>query len=66
VSEEIKPNNNAKSRKVYVENGIEIAQKIGKLYVTYRKSYLEQYLKRKKIMMEVYHIFLRIQNKNIH
>jgi len=48
VSEEIKPNNNAKSRKVYVENGIEIAQKIGKLYVTYRKSYLEQYLKKKE------------------
>jgi len=48
VTEEIKPNNNAKSRKVYVENGIEIAQKIGKLYVTYRKSYLEQYLIKKE------------------
>jgi len=44
VSEEIKPNNNkVKSRKVYVENGIEIAQKIGKLYVTYRKKFIEQY-----------------------
>lgn len=29
--------------KVYIDNGIEIAKKIGKLYVTYRKKYIEQY-----------------------
>ena len=30
-------------KKVYIKNGIEIAQKIGKLYVTYRKKFIEQY-----------------------
>ena len=29
--------------KVYIKNGIEIAQKIGKLYVTYRRKFIEQY-----------------------
>ena len=31
------------NKKVYIKNGIEIAQKIGKLYVTYRKKFIEQY-----------------------
>ena len=48
MEEEIKPNNKVKNRKVYVENGIEIAQTIGKLYVTYRKRFIEQYYNKEK------------------
>jgi len=32
-----------KKNKVYVKDGIEIAKKMGKLYVTYRRKFIEQY-----------------------
>lgn len=31
------------NNRIYVENGIEIAKQMGKLYVTYRKRFIEQY-----------------------
>lgn len=34
--------------KTYVKDGIEIAQKMGKLYVTYRKKFIEQYYNKEK------------------
>jgi len=46
VEEVSTKSNTPKKKRVYIENGIEIAQKIGKLYVTYRKSHLIQYLKK--------------------
>ena len=32
-----------KNNKIYIKDGIKIAQQIGKLYVTYRKRFIEQY-----------------------
>jgi len=42
VEEEIKKN------KVYIKNGIEFAKKMGQLYVTYRKKFIEQYHNKEK------------------
>ena len=36
------------NRKIYIDDGIEIAKKIGKLYVTYRKKFIEQYHNKEK------------------
>ena len=41
--EEVTKSSKQENKKIYIKNGIEIAQKIGKLYVTYRKKFIEQY-----------------------